>query len=334
MGKVFIGGSKSINKLPTAAIEKLNNICSSGDDIIIGDAFGVDKAVQEYLASINYHNVTIYASDGKVRNNVGNWHIVATQSAVKSGYDFYKQKDIVMTNDCDYGFMVWDGKSRGTKNNIIRIVENSKVCEVYLQSNEGEYAVTNSEQLDELLYTAHKINVSKYMALILRHKPYVAGVTLDENGWTDIYDLMEKINNSGRDIDCKLLNDIVATDGKGRYLFNDDKTKIRANQGHSINVDVQFKEATPPNILYHGTAERFLESIKAKGILSMNRCYVQLSQDVDTAFNVGSRHGKAIVLVVDTAKMVEDGYKFWLSENNVWQSNTIPWKYVVDIIRE
>jgi putative RNA 2'-phosphotransferase len=269
-----------------------------------------------------------------VRNNIGNWHIVATQSEIKSGYDFYKQKDIAMANDCDYGFMIWDGKSRGTKNNIIRLVGNSKVCDVYLQSNEGEYAVTNNNQLDELLYTAHKINVSKYMALLLRHNPDAADVTLDENGWADVYDLMDKINNSGRDIDRKLLNDIVATDTKGRYSFNDDKTKIRANQGHSVKVDVQFKEAPPPNILYHGTAERFLESIKAKGILSMNRRYVQLSQDICTAFNVGGRHGKAIVLVIDTAKMVSVGYKFWLSENNVWQSNTIPWKYVVDIIRE
>jgi hypothetical protein len=132
MSKVFIGGSKSINKLPTAAIEKLNNICSNGDDIIIGDAFGVDKAVQEYLASVNYPNVTIYASDGKVRNNIGNWHIVATQSEIKSGYDFYKQKDIAMANDCDYGYMVWDGKSRGTKNNIIRLKELKKICEVII----------------------------------------------------------------------------------------------------------------------------------------------------------------------------------------------------------
>jgi putative RNA 2'-phosphotransferase len=319
--------------LPPATIKKLNGFYNNGDDIIIGDAFGVDKAVQEYFAGLNYNNVTIYATGGKARNNVGNWRIVAIQSDYESGYDFYKQKDIAMANDCDYGFMIWDGKSRGTKNNIIRLVENGKTCDVYLKSNDSEYVVTNNNQLDELLYTAHKINVSKYVALILRHKPYVAGVTLDENGWADVDNLIDRINKTKYSIDIKLLNDIVATDGKGRYLFNDDKTKIRANQGHSINVDVQFKEATPPNILYHGTAERFLESIKAKGILSMNRCYVQLSQDVDTAFNVGSRHGKAIVLVIDTAKMMSDGYKFWLSENNVWQSNTIPWKYIVDIIK-
>jgi putative RNA 2'-phosphotransferase len=303
-----------------------------GDEILIGDAFGVDKAVQELLANFHYQNVTIYASDGKARNNVAVWRIVAVPSEVKSGYDFYKQKDIAMAKDCDHGFMIWDGKSRGTLNNIKCLIENGKACEVYLKSNGCEYAITNGEQLDELLYIANKINVSKYIALLLRHKPDAAGITLDKNGWADVGNLIDGINKTKYNIDLKLLYDIVATDGKGRYSFNEDNTKIRANQGHSIKVDVQMKEQIPPDILYHGTAERFLESIKAKGIISMNRCYVHLSQDKRTAVKAGSRHGKPVVLVIDTAKMVEDGYQFWLSENNVWQSNTIPWKYVVDVL--
>jgi hypothetical protein len=185
MSKVFIGGSKSINKLPPATIEKLNGFYNNGDDIVIGDAFGVDKAVQEYFTGLNYKNVTIYASYGKARNNVGNWHIVAIQSDYESGYDFYKQKDIAMANDCDYGYMIWDGKSRGTKNNIIRLVGNSKVCDVYLQSNEGEYVVTNNNQLDELLTmgnikfdseTEHSVSIKTMESIMLIANKFVVEI--------------------------------------------------------------------------------------------------------------------------------------------------------------
>ncbi len=125
-----------------------------------------------------------------------------------------------------------------------------------------------------------------------------------------------------------ILERIVRENNKKRYSFNEDKTKIRANQGHSIHVDVEMKEMLPPDELYHGTAERFLESIRKKGILKMNRQYVHLSSDIETARTVGKRHGKPIVLVIDTRKMVEDGYHFWLSDNGVWQSEEIKWEYV------
>lgn len=168
-----------------------------------------------------------------------------------------------------------------------------------------------------------------FISLILRHKPYVIGITLDEHGWANVEELIAKINESGREIDMEMLEEIVRTDNKGRYSFNDDKTRIRANQGHSIPVDVELKEAVPPDVLYHGTASRFLESIKCQGIKSMNRLYVHLSKDYDTAVKVGTRHGKCIVLAIDTKKMQEDGITFYLSENGVWLTRYVNWKYVI-----
>jgi adenine-specific DNA-methyltransferase len=152
--KIFIGGSKSICALPLAAIQKLKELCSSAVDIMVGDAFGADKAVQEFLVEVNYRPVTVYASGGKVRNNVGNWPIVAVPSEAESGYDFYKQKDIAMANDCDGGVMIWDGKSRGTLNNLKRLAAAGKPCVVYLRSSECGYTVSNVQQLDEFLRKA------------------------------------------------------------------------------------------------------------------------------------------------------------------------------------
>lgn len=176
------------------------------------------------------------------------------------------------------------------------------------------------------------IELGKFISLILRHKPEVIGITLDENGWADTKELLSGINASGRYIDLTILERIVRENNKKRYSFNGDKTKIRANQGHSVHVDVEMKEMLPPNELYHGTADRFLESIREKGILKMNRQYVHLSADVETAKTVGKRHGKPVVLVIDTRKMVEDGYHFWLSDNGVWQSEEIKWEYVKETL--
>ena len=175
------------------------------------------------------------------------------------------------------------------------------------------------------------IDLGRFISLILRHKPETIGIILDANGWADTKELLHGINLSGRYIDMEILDRIVRENNKKRYSFNEDKTKIRANQGHSIDVHVEMKELTPPDELYHGTADRFLDSIKEKGILKMNRQYVHLSPDVETAVNVGKRHGKPIVLVIDTKKMVEDGFHFWLSYNGVWQSEDIRWDYVKEV---
>lgn len=174
--------------------------------------------------------------------------------------------------------------------------------------------------------------LSVFISLILRHKPETIGITIDEYGWANVKELIDGINNSGRTINMDILEEIVRTDEKNRYSFNKDKTKIRANQGHSIPVNVELKEKTPPDILYHGTATRFLENIKQQGIKSMSRLYVHLSKDQETAFKVGDRHGKSVVLIIDAKRIHNDGIKFYLSENNVWLTKYIDSKYIKEFI--
>lgn len=152
--------------------------------------------------------------------------------------------------------------------------------------------------------------LSVFISLILRHKPETIGICLDEHGWANVNELIEGINNSGREINMETLEKIVATDNKQRYSFNEDKTLIRANQGHSILVDVELKELVPPPILYHGTAEKSLENIKKQGLKPMSRLYVHLSRDIEVAENVGKRHGKPVVLKVDSKQMAIDKVKF------------------------
>jgi len=124
------------------------------------------------------------------------------------------------------------------------------------------------------------------------------------------------------------LEEIVRTDNKQRYFFNEDRTLIRANQGHSIPVDVELEEKQPPQYLYHGTADRFLDSIMAEGLKPMSRLYVHLSADEETAVKVGKRHGKPIVLKIRAEEMWKEGVKFYLSQNGVWLTKYIDKKYI------
>lgn len=176
------------------------------------------------------------------------------------------------------------------------------------------------------------IRLSKHISRILRHEPEIIGLQLDENGWLNVDELLAGINKEGRYIDKKILDEIVATNNKKRFSYNADQTKIRANQGHSIKVDVGLTKKNPPDILYHGTASRFLKSIKQSGIKKMARLNVHLSKDVKTAIDVGKRHGKPIVLVIDTKTMLKDGYQFYYSDNEVWLCDDIDYKYIKEVI--
>lgn len=169
--------------------------------------------------------------------------------------------------------------------------------------------------------------LSVFISLVLRHKPEAAGITLDEHGWANVEELLRGINETGRKINMEILENIVATDNKQRYSFNEDKTLIRANQGHSIPVDVGLKEQNPPEILYHGTATRFLNSILNDGLKPMSRLYVHLSKDIETAWKVGKRHGDPVILKINSRDMYKDGYKFYLSENGVWLIEKVDAKY-------
>lgn len=160
---------------------------------------------------------------------------------------------------------------------------------------------------------------SVFISLILRHKPSAAGIELDEHGWANVDELIRGVNSTGKyTLDMAKLEEIVRTDNKQRYSFNEDKSLIRANQGHSIAVDVELKKCEPPEFLYHGTAEKFVDSIMKEGLNSQSRLYVHLSSDIETAIKVGSRHGKPFVFKVKSGDMYRNGFEFFLSENGVW----------------
>ena len=159
-------------------------------------------------------------------------------------------------------------------------------------------------------------STSKYISLILRHKPETIGITLDEHGWADVDELINGIAKTRR-LDRDILEKIVADDEKQRYSFNEDHTLIRANQGHSIPVDVELEEVVPPEILYHGTGKKYKESIDAQGLIAKNRLYVHLSGDTDTARKVGQRHGAPVIYKIRAAQMHADGFTFYRSVNGV-----------------
>ena len=170
---------------------------------------------------------------------------------------------------------------------------------------------------------------SIFISMILRHRPEAIGITLDEHGWADVKELIDGINADGKhQLSMELLEKIVRTDEKQRYSFNDDHTLIRANQGHSIQVDVELEEKQPPAVLYHGTGEKYVESIDVQGLIPKSRLYVHLSSDIETARKVGSRHGKPVIYTVDCAAMAEAGYKFYLSVNHVWLIREVPVGYL------
>ena len=173
--------------------------------------------------------------------------------------------------------------------------------------------------------------LSIFLSLVLRHKPDAAGIFLDEHGWANVEDLINGIKNTGRNINMPILEDIVETDSKQRYSFNEDKTLIRANQGHSVLVDVNLEKMKPPKFLYHGTADRFLNSIMEEGLKPMNRLYVHLSTDIETAIRVGKRHGNPVVLKIHSNQMYEEGCIFYLSKNGVWLTRDVQIKYLEQI---
>ena len=166
------------------------------------------------------------------------------------------------------------------------------------------------------------IRKGKRLAFLLRHdKDY----QFDEHGWREVSDL---IANHGYTME--LLDEIVERNNKKRYEYSEDKSKIRARQGHSVNVDVELKEVIPPDILYHGTAETTLSAIMKEGIIKGSRLHVHLSQTEETALNVGKRHGKPVVLRINAGQMNQDGIKFYLSNNGVWLTEYVSPKYIID----
>jgi len=171
---------------------------------------------------------------------------------------------------------------------------------------------------------------SKFLSLILRHKPETIGLTLDDNGWAAIDELITKANTHARDIQLSqaLIQEIVASNDKQRFALSADGLKIRANQGHSLKVDLELAAKTAPAILYHGTASRFLPSIKEQGLIPGQRQHVHLSENIATARQVGQRYGKAVILLLDTRAMTARGHKFYQAENGVWLTDAVPPEFI------
>lgn len=171
-------------------------------------------------------------------------------------------------------------------------------------------------------------HTSKFISLVLRHRPEVIGLQLDEQGWADVDELITKMNEQGAGLDLATLQTVVDTNDKKRFAFNEDKTKIRASQGHSLAVELNLQPVMPPDILYHGTAERFLERILQTGLHKQQRQHVHLSRQQATAKAVGSRHGRPVVLGIDAKAMAAAGFLFYLSENQVWLVDSVPVEYI------
>lgn len=168
------------------------------------------------------------------------------------------------------------------------------------------------------------VKKSRFLSMVLRHKPERANIVLDGAGWTDVKKLLANVNMT-----MAMLEEVVATNNKKRFEFNEDKTRIRARQGHSVTVDLGYKSQDPPEFLYHGTATRFLTPIMNEGLKPMGRHQVHLSQDLETASAVGKRHGKLVVLEVSAQAMVKEmDAKFYVTDNKVWLTGWVPPQYL------
>lgn len=167
----------------------------------------------------------------------------------------------------------------------------------------------------------------RFLALALRHKPQAVGIELDAHGWAQVEALLAAFNRIEA-FNMLMLEQIVAEDGKQRFAFSEDKKRIRANQGHSVKVDVELREAVPPELLYHGTGVKYVASINRQGLIAKQRLYVHLSANVETAYNVGKRHGEPLIYAVLAGEMARAGYKFYLSANGVWLTESVPKKFL------
>jgi len=174
--------------------------------------------------------------------------------------------------------------------------------------------------------------VSKFLSFVLRHKPDAIGLKLDENGWANIDEIVEKSSQeeTSPELTKALICQVVQSNKKKRFAISEDGLRIRANQGHSIKVNLELQPQEPPEILYHGTASRFLSSIIAEGLKAGERQHVHLSANMETAEEVGKRYGKPVILKIDTQAMYEKGYQFFLAENEVWLTDYVPAEFITE----
>lgn len=165
--KIFIAGARSITTVDSYVINKLHSICDKHFDVLVGDCYGVDTAIQSFFADCSYPKVTVYASNGKARNNVGSWHTKDIQvAATVRGFEFFRQKDIAMANDADIGFMIWDGESRGTLHNIVTLAEQKKTVLVYIPKHQMPISIRSLEEAEKLMPMCEETAKREYRKLI------------------------------------------------------------------------------------------------------------------------------------------------------------------------
>ncbi len=172
------------------------------------------------------------------------------------------------------------------------------------------------------------VKISKFLSRHLRHAPGDIGLTLEPGGWVEVDDLLAGCRGAGMALTIDELEEVVADSDKQRFAFDDTGTRLRANQGHSVDIDLQLQPVTPPDVLYHGTAEGTVDEILRTGLKRMRRHHVHLSTSTFTATKVGARHGKPVILVVDAAAMHRDGNTFYCSANGVWLVEEVPPQYL------
>lgn len=171
-------------------------------------------------------------------------------------------------------------------------------------------------------------NISKNLSFVLRHRPDSIGLELGDGGWVVLDELIAALARGGKTVSREVIEQIVAESDKQRFELSDDRTRIRARQGHSVEVDLGYEPATPPDVLYHGTAEKNLESIYQKGLVKANRHHVHLSTNQQTMLQVAMRHGKPVLLSIDARRMFADGHEFFVTGNHVWLTNHVPPEYL------
>jgi putative RNA 2'-phosphotransferase len=186
---------------------------------------------------------------------------------------------------------------------------------------------------NSLIEKKRATSISKYLSLVLRHDPAAAHVTLDAEGWVGVDDLLAGAARNGSSFSRAELEEVVQQNEKQRFAFSLDGQRIRANQGHSVSVDLGLTPETPPELLYHGTVDHFLSSIMVRGLDKRSRQYVHLSPDVDTATRVGSRRGQAVILAIAASSMHSDGFRFFCSANGVWLTERVPPQYISRLVK-
>jgi len=170
--------------------------------------------------------------------------------------------------------------------------------------------------------------ISKSLSYVLRHRPDSVGLELETGGWTTVEALLDAFKKAGKNLSVEILKEVVTQNDKQRFEFSDDGLRIRARQGHSVEVELGYEPAIPPSVLYHGTATRNLDSILAQGLLKGRRHHVHLSTNKETMIQVAMRHGKPVLLVVQSAQMHAAGHEFFVTGNNVWLTDHVPSQFI------